>query len=311
MPSYFRLTLDDRCRIEAQLEAGRSVEALARLLGYHQSTIYRELSRNSGRWTYRAQGAHERAQKRKVLCRRKPVLTGPLCKGLESRLRLGWSPEQIAGRWKRERYAEVSHQTIYRHVRRHHVLRTYLRRTGKRGAGRYRQRRVRPQWMRLIHSRPAIVLGRKRFGDWERDTMFTLNRRQLLVLTERKSRLTKLAKIEKRTTASIAIKTTQVLRSVSRKVHTITNDNDRILWDGDRQKVPVYYCDPMAPQQRGTIENTIGLLRQYIGRKTDLDQLGQSQLAAIERILNTRPRKCLDYRTPYEVFENKTLALAM
>jgi IS30 family transposase len=137
--------------------------------------------------------------------------------------------------------------------------------------------------------------------------MYCANRKLLLVCTDRKSRYTCITKLDNYTIKHATQRTSEILQG--KPVHTLTNDNGPEFRDGPNMKVPVYFCDPMKPHQRGTVENTIGLLRQYIKRSTSHQALGQRRLKTIEDRLNHRPRRCLDYRTPYEVFYGKTVAL--
>lgn len=312
MPKYHRLTLDERYRIEAELRAGRSNREIAALTDRNQSTIWREVTRNSryGKLTYSASAAESKALDRRRFCCRKPVLNEQLRKLVEEKLSL-WSPAQIAGRWNIEGFAKISHETIYRFARKHNPCRIKLRMYNRRGAGRMRQRRrQKPEWMRFISSRPKSVLNRRMFGHWERDTMFAAKRERVLVLVERKSRYAKLARLRARDSACVTATTKKLIENSPVPVHTMTNDNGSEFSDGFQYKFPVYYCDPGKPQQRGTVENTIGLLRKYIGRTTHLNQLSDRQLNQIEGAINLRPRKCLGFKTPYEVFHKQRIALA-
>jgi IS30 family transposase len=161
-----------------------------------------------------------------------------------------------------------------------------------------------------IEERPILANQRERIGDWERDCMYAAKRQQLLVCTDRKSRFTKIARVREQSVTAIAKLTNQLLRETKKKAHTVTNDNGPEFRYPDMIKAKVYYCHPRKPQQRGTVENTIGLIRQHIKRKTNLDTLSDADIKDIEDQLNFRPRKCLDYLTPYEVFYDRTVALA-
>lgn len=141
--------------------------------------------------------------------------------------------------------------------------------------------------------------------------MYALNRKMVLVCAERKSRLVKIAAVKHPASLNVTNQTEELLKAASyRKPKTITNDNGGELLDGFAFKIPVYYCAPRKPQQRGTVENSIGLLRQYMPRGTDLSSITVEEIQSIESALNHRPRKCLDWRTPYEVFFGKSVALA-
>jgi IS30 family transposase len=311
MPNYRRVALSDRYKIDALLIANFSRAAIAKKLGFHRSTITREIDRNFADVSYMPNKAQTLACQRYKRCRKPYKIKGEATNQIVSKLVEGWSPEQIAGRFKRERYLEVSHQSIYNFLSDKKIHRVYLRQFNKRGAGRERQRRTRPVGFRSIKDRPQVINQRKRFGDWERDSMYGANRKMLLVCTERKSRFTKLEKIPVVRKTEVALQTEKLLRSTSRKILSITNDNGSEFKDASTMTIPVYYCDPHKPTQRGTIENTIGLLRQYIKRTTDLEKIDNVALQALENRINLRPRKCLGYKTPYEAFNKLKVALAI
>lgn len=308
MKQYSRVTYAVRCQISALLETKTSIPVIASILGYHKTTIYRELKRNKGCRKYIPERANRFAQKRFKLCKRIPFIRGSIKKRITQKLSRGWSPEIIQGRLNHELGISISHETIYRFLRTNPEHATKLKYYKRRGYGRYRQLMSRPDWMNSIKERPKIVDTRKRFGDWERDTMYTKNRGFLLVCLERKSRLIKIAKLNTHKSEEVSIKTQELISSTKRRVYTVTNDNGGEF----RWKNPIgydcYYCEPHKPQQRGSVENVIGLLRQYIKRDTDLETV---DLKKIEREINNRPRKVLNFKTPYEVFNNKKVALAM
>lgn len=313
MSVYRRVTYADRCQIYAFIAVKKRVLEIARELGFHPATIYRELKRNCCS-KYRPETAEALARKRFSSCRRRKIIAGGLEAKVLEKLEERWSPEQIAARFRRENYAKLSHETIYRYIRKRPEQRltweTNLRRHKKRGGRSRRKKRALFKWMLPIAKRPSVVDRRNRFGDWERDTMYGKGRRMILACAERKSRLVKLARAEHPVSVKLTDQTKTLLSEAGyRPLKTITNDNGGELLDGFSFDVPVYYCDPRRPQQRGTIENTIGLLRQYLPRGADLEALSFDQIKAIEHALNHRPRKCLDWRTPHEVFYGKSIAL--
>jgi len=314
MLNYRRVTYEDRCQIQAFLQVKRPVVEIAQRLGFHKSTIYRDLGRyrpfRAGYDPRRATSLAKRGFRR---CRRSYKIKGELERVVVERLLWGWSPEQISGRMLHEGSFELSHEAIYQYVERHKEdLNSSLRRYNKRGAGRYRQRKTKLTANKLtIHERPEIANHRLRIGDWERDTMYGAKRKLVLVCTDRKSRYTKLATLKSYRIKAASKVTRNLLKSTGKKVHTITNDNGPEFRDGPRIGIPVYYCDPQKPQQRGTVENTVGLLRQYIQRKTQTHLLTRNKLDNIEDKINFRPRPCLDYLTPYEVFYETRVALAV
>lgn len=311
MKHYHRVTYAHRCQIFAFLQAKLSVREISQRLGFNKSTIYRELKRNSSKRRYSPEQATEWSMERFKRCRRHLKISSHVEFLVSRLLHEGWSPEQITGRIQFECDIKLTTPTVYRFIRRHRSdLKLYLRRNGKTGGGRYLQRKYRSKIQTSIHERPRVVEQRKRLGDWERDGMYAANKQQILVLTDRKSRLTKLVRMKSIRPTDVTRMTEEVLKSVG-PVRTITNDNGPEFRDSKSLSVPAYHCDPGRPDQRGTVENTIGLLRQYLTNKTDLDLLTKKDLLDIENRINLRPRKCLNYLTPFEVFNGIKVALAI
>ena len=311
MRKYSRVSYEIRCQIDAFLQVKLSIPEIANMLGLHKSTIYREIKRNSIYGLYSPGTANKKSKDRYKQCRRKHKLTPEIQLKIENLLKNGWSPEQISGRLRIEFGDGPSHTTIYKFIygkeKRRRGLKIYLRRFNKRGAGRYIQRRRFSKNGTSIHQRPKVANNRSRIGDWERDTMYTKNNVYVLVCTDRKSRFTKLSILRERNCKAVDKATNELLESTGRKSFTMTNDNGPDFKASKDLSVVTYFCDPMKPQQRGTVENTIGLLRQYIKRKTDIRTI--KNLKYYEDKINNRPRKVLNYKTPYEVYYNKKVAL--
>lgn len=311
MRTYKRVTLEDRIELKICLDLGLSKVQIAQRLGFHKSTITREIKRNSSQ-KYFANKAHKLAVERFKRCQRKPRLQNKEKLYVEALLEKHWSPEQISGRLKQETAIKISHETIYRHIRKDKkesgILWTYLRRPPRKGKGRYKVRNYKPAWMLKIKERPQAINNRERFGDWERDTMYGLNRKGgLLVCVDRKSRYTRIKKFSAMRPHHVGELTLEALKDVP--VLSITNDNGTEFRDFYLHSCPLYFCDPHKPQQRGTVENTIGLLRQFVTNKTDMNQITDQAVAEMEAKFNLRPRKILDYKTPYEIFHKTSVAL--
>jgi transposase, IS30 family len=313
MRNYRRVAYGDRCQIHAFLQAEVSVLKIANQLGFHKTSIYREISRNRIlKRGYIAGRAHQLWVRRIRNCRRPRVITGTLRVYVVNRLMEGWSPEQISGRLKHEKNGNVSAPTIYRFVRQHWAaFKTCLRWYNRRGGGRLRMRRYKRGIGLSIYSRPEAANRRSRRGDWERDCFMVAKRKLVLVCTDRLSRYTLIQKVPQFTAKAMSRLTWRMIRSTRKRAFTITNDNGTEFREGPSMKIPVYYCSPNKPQQRGTIENTIGLIRHYIKQDVNHDTLTEEYVTEVQEALNYRPRKCLDYRTPYEVFFKKKVALAM
>ncbi len=311
MARYRRVTYEDRCQIFLYRSMGISRAAIAEELDLHKSTISREIIRNAENYKYKPLEAEVLARKRKSFCRRKPVITPEISVKILVFLEFGLSPEQISGRLKHEKVLSVSSETIYQHIHKQgRRYKKYLRRYGKRGGGRILQRRGNISRQRSIRDRPGVVDARFRRGDWERDGMYISDRNQLLVLNERKSRFVRIVKMGKGKPKDVTELTNQTLSRLPVRSYTMTNDNGPEFRDSKNVTVKTYHCDIGKPQQRGTIENTIGLLRQYIDRKVKQEDLTDEEIRRIENFINFRPRKCLNYRTPFEVLFKTSVALA-
>jgi len=312
------LTREEREEISRGLAQGLSLRALGRHLGRAPSTISREVAHQGGRWRYRAAAADACAwqtARRPKACR----LAGlpRLRRVVARKLAADWSPQQIAG-WLRVTYAEdptmqVSHETIYRSLFvqsrgvLNHALRAHLRRRKAlrraRTATRTGQQRGQIVDAVSIRDRPAEVADRAVPGHWEGDLLTGAGASHVATLVERQSRYVLLVKVPSKETA-------RVVRALTRTVKTLPRGlMASLTWDRGTElaahrrftlatDVRVYFCDPQSPWQRGSNENTNGLLRQYFPPGTDLSALSQRQLNAVARRLNTRPRKTLGYRTP-------------
>lgn len=312
MQRYQRMTYEVRCQILAFLKIKISISEIAKATGYHKSTIYREIKRNS-ELSYDPNVANRKAKLRYENCRRRRMFLDPKLSELIGRLiARGWSPEQVSGRLRRTSPISVSKQTIYNEIKRSLPLwRVSLRRYGKRrGRGRSRNKKLYPAWRKSVHDRPMRIDKRKEVGHWERDTMCAKDRKSVVVFVERKSRYVRIAKVREPYSVHLTDQMKKMIKAFNAPVKSLTNDNGNEFLDGESYEIPVYYCDPRSPHQKGSVENAIGLLRQYINRQTDLNTLTDADLKNFEDKLNHRPRKCLDYKTPHEVLFNKTVALA-
>ena len=316
--SYRQLTQEQRYQIWAALGTGMKKSDIARELKVDKSTITREIRRNSTHRGYRAPSSimmtRERHQRK-----RKHRIDEATWARVEKLLRTEWAPEQIQRRLKLEGLPSVSHETIYLYVyqnkREGGDLYTCLRRYHK-----YRKRNhkyyKRGGWdtRRPIATRPEIVETRSRFGDWEADTI--IGRRQsgsIISLVERRSRFCLLQKLADRSPDTLAEAACQMLMPLKDKVLTITSDNGfefrRHKSIARRLDADFFFADPYSSWQRGTNENTNGLVRQYIPKKTDFSLLSDDHITLVNQRLNNRPRKCLGFRTPNEVPNNHFVAL--
>lgn len=320
MRRYTQLTREQRYQIYVLKKAGHSQSDIARLLGVHKSTISRELRRNNDQRGYRPKQANQLARQRHLDKPRRQIRS-ETWELIESRLRLDWSPEQISGWLRRSDWPNVSHERIYQHILTdkkyggdlHKHLRCQKQRKKRYGS---KDRRGQLPDRTSVEARPAIVEQRSRVGDWELDTIIGKGHKQAIVsLTERKARMSLIAKVERKTADQVAAKIIQLLKPHADKIHTLTSDNGR---EFARHKeiartltTNFYFAHPYASWERGTNENMNGLIRQYFPKMCDFRSITDEDIQTAMERLNNRPRKCLGYRTPNEVFFGKSfVALA-
>lgn len=316
------LALSEREEISRGVTAGQSVRSIARLLRRAASTVSREIGRNGGRCGYRAiaadQAAWDRAQ------RPKPCKLGQnraLARVVAEKLRFEWSPYQVAG-WLKRTYPhdetrQVSHETIYRtlFIQARGALKQellqHLRRTrGMRRARHHTQKT--PDHGRItetvsIRERPAEAEDRAVPGHWEGDLFFGSHNSQIATLVERQTRYLLLVKVSGKDTETVINALIKQAHKLPRELYkSLTWDRGKEMADHRRfslaTDIQVYFCDPHQPWQRGSNENTNGLLRQYFPKGMDLSDISQQKLNAIARRLNERPRQTLDFETPAERF---------
>ena len=312
---YRQLTYGQRCQIYALKKRGFSSRQIAADLGVSHTTTGRELRRNSGRRGYRCKQAEEKSLARRHATAGKHCkMTRALVRRIERKISLQWSPEQVSGWLASQGDVTVSHESIYQHVWKDKRNGGLLWKNLRRKSRRYQKRgndgktsRGRIPGRVDIDLRPAIVERRSRIGDWEADTIIGANSKGAIVsLVERKSRKTKLAKVDRRTAKAVKTAVVTLLRPQKDRVRTMTFDNGKeFTLHGKIAKslqAATFFAKPYHSWERGTNENTNGLVRQYFPKKTDFAIITQGDVRRVERILNNRPRKCLDFKTPNQVF---------
>ena len=325
--SQQHLTIEEREEIRAGLSAKLSIRAIARQLGRAPSTISREVNRNRGRRWYKALGADRRAwrkAKRPKACAL--ALNNELRNLVIEKLQLNWSPEQISGWLKvnksRDLDMQVSHETIYKtlYVRSRkildHSLTARLRRSHKMRQGKQHSRSGHRGTIKIvkgvsIHERPNGIEARKSIGHWEGDLVTGAANTHIATLVDRKTRYTIILKLKGKDAVSVNGALLDAFNSLpSTMKKSLTWDRGMELAKHatftSEANVPVYFCDPQSPWQRGTNENTNSLIRQYFPKKTCLSQHSQDKLDLVANQLNERPRKTLNFVTPKEMM-NKAL----
>lgn len=315
--TYHQLTQEQRYQIYALKKTKHSLAEIANVLDIHKSTVSRELKRNHGQRGYRPQQAQELAMKRRA--KATPRITSEVWSAVDRLLRQEWSPEQISGRLKKEQGLRISHEWIYQHILADKQsggdLYKHLRcqKQRRKRYGSYDRRGKLPN-CRSIEERPAVVQARKRLGDWEVDTLLGKQQKHaMLTLTERKSRFTLLGKVSRRTAFAVRQRLCHLLLPFQDKVLTLTSDHGKEFAEheliAETLQLKFYFAHPYAAWERGTNENTNGLLRQYFPKKSDFQTLSNRKIKHAMTKLNFRPRKSLRFKTPFEVFYHTTVAL--
>ena len=316
------LTLAEREEISRSLMVGQSMRSVAARLGRAASTISREIRRNGGQDGYRATLADEAAWKRSLRPKRCKLVKNRMLAGVVAdMLRMLWSPEQISG-WLKHTYPNdrslhVSHETIYRSlfIQARGALKKelleHLRRTrGMRRSRSYTQKTAIHGQIAdavSISERPASVEDRAVPGHWEGDLVFGGGNSQIATLVERQTRYVMLVKLEGKDSQTVVNALIKNARKLPQELYkSLTWDRGTEMHGHKRftmaTDIQVYFCDPQSPWQRGSNENTNGLLRQYMPKGIDISGYSQLQLNSIARQLNERPRKTLRFQTPAEMF---------
>ena len=316
------LTLSEREEISRGVVAGLSIRSIASELGRAPSTVSREVNRNGGRRHYRANTADQAAwdlAHRPKTC--KLAQNRALARIVAQKLQLEWAPEQIAG-WLKCTYPDdesyqVSHETIYKSLfiqacgALKKELLQHLRKTRAMRRSRHHTQKTdnhgRISNTVSIRERPAEAEDRALPGHWEGDLVMGSNNSQIATLVERHTRYVMLARVKSKDTKTVIDALIKQAHKLPRELYkSLTWDRGKEMADHKRfslaTDIDVYFCDPQSPWQRGSNENTNGLLRQYFPKGMDLSNIHQNRLNAVARRLNGRPRKTLYYRTPAERF---------
>ena len=312
--SYRRVNYQDRLLIETNLKKGLTQKEIADKLGFHKSTISREIRRNKGKKGYRFKQATQKAKERQFSkngpYKMNPVLITQIIERLEAK----WSPEQISNRLKIEGESSVSTETVYKFIHedqnRGGELWKHLRRSRRLRKKRFfsMDRRGQIKEARPFFKRPSGSKERKNLGHWERDLMVgKAHKESVLVFTDRKSRFNRFCKLKRKSSKLVTRKTLLTLRDLPKR--SIINDRGQEFSDHknleEKIGIKIFFCDPYSSYQRGTNENRIGVLRQYLPKGSSLKTLTNKQLERIELEINNRPMKCLDWLTPSEVMIEK------
>jgi IS30 family transposase len=316
MASYIHFSQEERCVLSAYLHEGFSLRAIAKKLQRSVGGISMEITHNSpdgSRDHYDPYTAQLGSRMKKWSAnRRNPMKDGKLQAYVQTQLKEGWSPEVIAGRLQLE-YGEaiVSHETIYQWAYKAGLTHQLPQGKPRRHRKRWRLKASRgTQGLGLvprIEERPKIIASRQRFGDWEGDSMLGRRKKGMIVSVqqERKSRYLLLSKCEDKSASQTTKAIVHRLQGVSERLRrSLTLDRGTENAEWKTFGLPVYFCDPYSSWQKGSVENSIGLLRRYLPKGMNLATVKEDHLQDIQNKLNHRPRKCLGFKTAYEVLSS-------
>ena len=314
---YTHLSLAERYYIEIGRKAGTSMNQMAKALGRSQSTLSRELSRNTGQRGYQHKQANRLTEQRHKQKPKAVKLTDDIKQLITGYVKQDWSPEQIAGRLEKEGTIKLHHEiiyqyiltdkqadgTLYKHLR--HQNKTYRKRYGSTHNRTGIPNRV------DIEQRPQEANERIRVGDWQADTIIGKNQKGAIVtLDDRKSKLRLAAPLQSKKAQNVLQAAIALLQPIKSFVKTITFDNGKefSLHEAMAKALgcDTYFAKPYHSWERGQNENANGLLRQYFPKSMELVDVAMKQVFEAVDKLNSRPRKCLGFKTPYEVFEELT-----
>lgn len=313
MRTYQQLTQEERYQIYAFRKANFNQSQIAQELGVHKSTVSREIKRNSGLRGYRPKQAHTKALYRRSRAPKAKKWNDDLQHMVEQMLNNQFSPEQISGVLYLEHNISLSHQAIYDYVLQDQhqggYLYMHLRQSRKKRKKRYgsKDHRGRIKNRLGIEHRPQIVDDRSRLGDWEIDTIIGKGHQgALITIVERMSRYTLIGHVPTKHADDVANSVIRLMKPIKDKVLTITADNGREFAHHETistaLNAQVYFARPYHSWERGTNENTNGLIRQYFPKSSNFRNLSENQIQFVEERLNNRPRKKLGYLRPHNVF---------
>lgn len=321
MKNYTQLSEENRFEIYGLRKASLSLRKIALEINKSPSTISRELKRNEGNRGYRPKQAQEKATNRRKHAKKFIKMNAKLIEKIEAMLYQDWSPEQISGVLAKDQI-NISTERIYQHIWADkkaggqlfkHLRHGHKTRKRKRGS---KDNRGQIKNKISIHDRPEIVDQKGRIGDWEIDLVVGKNHKGFLVtVVERVSKFTLASYVEHKDSFSILRAVVKLLNPLKAVVHTITSDNGKEFADHEliakMLEALFYFADPYSAWQRGLNENTNGLIRQYFPKKSCFVSIQQERLDAMQKKLNNRPRKTLNFESPFQVFSSECSKLGI
>ena len=313
MKEFKQLTPEQRCQIEPLKKSGLSQQKIAEIVGTTQSTISREIRRNTGGCGYRHKQAQRLAEERRYKPTNRTKFTHEACTLIKEKLAKKWSPEQISNDLMKRAIA-LSHESIYQYIwkdkQQGGMLYQQLRRQGKKYNKRYQGKTKRGQIKNRvsIDLRPLIVETKLRVGDWEIDTVVGKGKAVIVTIVERTTQFTLTTRTANRTAQTVMDATIRLLKPYKDVLHSITADNGKEFAYHEQiakaLDTEFYFAHPYHSWERGLNENTNGLLRQYWPKRTAFRNVSQAEIKFVIRELNDRPRKTLGYETPADLMHN-------
>lgn len=322
MRTYKQLTYEQRCQIEVLNKSGINQQTIAALISVNQSSVSRELSRNTGLRGYRHSQAQSKAMERRQAKVKPYKMTASLLDEISDKLYLKWSPEQISGWLLIEQDTDISHESIYRHVWADKAANGELYKNLRRHARKYKVRGSNGKTQSgqiknriSIDERPESVNHKTAVGDWEIDTVIGKNHSGALVtIVERVTLFTVSKRVKSKCAKDVTAATIALLTPFKDLVHTITSDNGKEFAYHEQIAANLecnfYFAHPYHSWERGLNENTNGLLRQYFPKSTDFKMVSAKDVSRSVAQLNARPRKTLLYKTPADLMQEEMAAFA-
>ncbi len=321
---YKQLTSNERDLIAIHQATGFSISDIAKMLSRNKSTISRELTRNAAKSTqvYLSNQAHKRAKNRKKQAAMKEELKCHKIRNfVKNKLKMGWTPQTIAGTLalNPEKF-KISHESIYLYIYKQRPdLVQYLPRAHKKRFKRVPKSNKKTSRIPnriAIDQRPEKINNRSEFGHWESDAIVSKQSKfSLSVTIERISKLVKIKKIRQNKASFFSkavIRRMKGLPACARRSITYDNGSENVLHEhiNDQLNTNSYFCNPYHSWEKGSVENVNGLIRRFLPKKTDFAKITHKRIKEIEFLLNNRPRKCLNFKTPAQVFLKQSVALA-
>jgi IS30 family transposase len=312
---YKQLTLTKRYHISTLIKEGLNQKEIANKIGVHPSTICREFKRFklSNKKNYHPETLQVEAKIKHIQKPKRFAMTKVIEKYIRKKLKEDWSPEQLIGRMKLDINKTISHETIYQFIYTNKanggLLYKHLRHKNKKYHKRnneYQRRGIIKDRI-SIDKRPVVVDKKNRIGDWEIDTVIGKNHKGAIVtLVDRKSKFVLIKRVASKHADVVTSATIELLQPLKALTLTITADNGKEFayhkLIASQLDTKVYFCDPYSSWQRGLNEHTNGLIRQYIPKKSEFENISKEEIVTIQNKLNHRPRKSLGFKTPFEVF---------